>query len=280
MGLSSQCISCGRFHQFSDGSNISCMKFRHFLRLIAFQYIQFIQLFFGIFLHIVENIVILDNPGAHFDHGILAQKRVHDGLKYVSRFCFAKIIIGFKNLVGLLVQTVAASLIGAWEITYNIIQQICHTHQVHRRPHTYRHHGTLLHVGSKSCRNLCNRKFVTLQIPVQKFFAGLSHRFNQHFTVFIQVFLKMFGHRAFFFLSFFNISSARFLHHIHISHKFSAFTDGEMKGCDPLAVQFCQLLHHIAVAHVIHVHLCDKDNPGQFIFFTHFPGFLCSHLHA
>ena len=98
--------------------------------------------------------------------------------------------------------------------------------------------------------------------------------------IFLKVLVQIFRNVTGFFLTLVDIFPAGLFHNIDIADEFAVLTNGEMKGRDLLAVKFGKLLHNLAVADVVHIHIRYKEHTGEFIFLAEFPCLLCSHLHA
>ena len=83
-------------------------------------------------LYIKKCIIGFQHTGAYLDQRIFTKERIRDGLKYIGRFCLGKVIIGLKDLVSLLCDTIAGTSAWAWEVTADIIQKVRYTAMVHR----------------------------------------------------------------------------------------------------------------------------------------------------
>ena len=93
-------IACLRI-QFSDSSDIACMKLRNLNGAASFKHIQFAEFFLCLFGHIVKGIIVLDNTGADLDERIFTDEGIHNGLEDLSRLRFCEIIICLKDFVAL-----------------------------------------------------------------------------------------------------------------------------------------------------------------------------------
>ena len=236
IGLCSKTVACLYAYKLGDGANISCMKFRNLDGLGALKHIQLIQTFLNTLLYVKKCVICLNYTRAYLDQGIFAKERIYNRLPYIGRFSLSKVIISLKDLIGLLCNTIAGSFIRAWEISADIIQQVGNTPQIHRGTHAHRHNTCFLDIGSKCCRNLCNRELIAFKITIHKFFACFSYRLHQDIMVFFKVLFQVIRNRAFFFHAFVNIFSAGLFHNIYIAYKLTILTDREMKRCDLLAI--------------------------------------------
>ena len=256
------------------------MHFRNLQRLVSFQNIQLTQFLFAVTLCIIENVCIFDNTGANLDHRIFTDERIYDRLEYIGRFCFREIIVCFKDFICLLIQSVAWTFVSTREISNNIIQKVGNTSQFSRCTHTYRHDTSILHIRSQSSRNLCDRKLIPLKVTIHELFTRLCYRFQKNFTVFIQIFLRIFRYRAFLFAALVDELTSGFLDNVYISYKFTILADREMKRSNSLAIKFCQILNNLTVADIILIHTSYKNHSRKFIFLTDIPCFLCSNLNT
>ena len=256
------------------------MKFRNFDRFGALQYIKFIQFFLRLFTCIVKDIVSFDNAGANLYQRIFTQERIYDGLEHISRFCFCKIIIRLIDFICLGIDPLAGSLIRTWEVTADVVQQICHTLDIDGRSHAYRDNASVGDIHLQRCRYLCYRELFSCKISVHKLFAEFCHRFHQDLMIFLQIVFQIIRYRALFLFASVNILSAGLFYNVYISYEFSILADRHMNGSNLFAVHLCKILYYLTIADVINVHLCHKEHPGQLIFLAKFPCFLGSHLNA
>ena len=118
--------------KFGNGTDITCKKLRNFDRFGTFQNIEFIYTLLCSLLYIEKCIIGFQHTGAYLDQRIFTKERICDGLKYIGRFCLGKVIIGLKDLVSLLCDTIAGTSAWAWEVTADIIQKVRYTAKVHR----------------------------------------------------------------------------------------------------------------------------------------------------
>ena len=232
-----QGISGLRIAEFCDRADISRVEFRNLDRFGSFQYIEFVQLFFGFLIYIIQNIVALDNSGANLDHGIFSDKRIDNGFEDRRRFGFLEIVICLEDFVGRGVQTCAGTVRRTREIAADVIQQVGHTLKIDRRTHTYRNERTVSHVHRQSSGNLRHGELLAAKIAIHKFLAGLSDRFHQSLAVFLQIFFGIFRNLTLFFLVFINITAAFVLYNINIADEFFVFTDWHVQRSDPFSIQ-------------------------------------------
>ena len=86
--------------------------------------------------------------------------------------------------------------------------------------------------------------------------------------IFLQIFIQVFRNLAFLFLTFIYVFTSGLFYNVYISYEFTVFTDREVKRCDLLAIEFCELLYNFTVADIIYVHICNEDHSRKFIFLT------------
>ena len=118
--------------KLGNGTDIPCKKLRNFDRFGTFHDIKLVYTLLCSFLYIKKCIIGFQHTGAYLDQRIFTKERIRDGLKYIGGFCLGKVIIGLKDLVSLLCDTIAGTSAWAWEVTADIIQKVRYTAKVHR----------------------------------------------------------------------------------------------------------------------------------------------------
>ena len=256
------------------------MKFRNFDRFGAFKYIKFVQTFFNTLFYVKQSIIRFDNTGCNLNERILAEERIGDCLPYICRFCFCKIIICFKNFIGLLGNTVAGTFVRTREISADIIKKVGYTTKIDRGTHAYRNDACVLYICCKCCGNFCYGELISFEVTIHKFFAGLCYRFHKDIMVFLQIFIQVFRNITWFLARFVNIFTTCLFDNVYVTDKFAVFTDREMKRCDFFAIKFGQFFYYFSIADVIHIHVCYEEHTRKFIFFTEVPCLLSTYLYT
>ena len=118
--------------KLSNGTDIPCKKLRNFDRFGTFHDIKLVYTLLCSLLYIKKCIIGFQHTGAYLDQRIFTKERIRDSLKYIGGFCLGKVIIGLKDLVSLLCDTIAGTSAWAWEVTADIIQKVRYTAKVHR----------------------------------------------------------------------------------------------------------------------------------------------------
>ena len=248
--------------------------------LVALHDVQLVQLFFRILILIIESIVGLNNTGGHLDQRILSDKRIHDGLKYISGFRLGEIVIRLENLVGLHIDTVTGLLIRAREQLYDIIHQVVDVTELGAGSHGYRNHSAVAYIKLHSRTDLAEGELLTIEVPLHKFIGGLRYCVQKRLTADSQVFFGVFRNLTL--LAFADIGEAAACHFadVDIAHKFLIFTDRLIERRNLLAVQIGQILYHLTEGRMIHIHLRYKKHSRQLILLAEIPCLLGSDLHA
>jgi len=99
-------------------------------------------------------------------------------------------------------------------------------------------------------------------------------------VVLVHVFFAVIRDRAFFLAALGDVLAAGFLDDVDIAGEFSVLTDRHMKRCNPLPVQFAELLDDFTVGNFIIVHSGHENHARKFSFFAEIPCFLGSDLDA
>ena len=248
--------------------------------LIALHDVQLVQLLFRVLILVVQGIVGLDDAGGYLDQRILSDKRIHDGLEYISGFRLGEVVIRFENLVGLHIDTVAGFLIRAGEQLYDIVHQVVDVTQLGAGTHGYRNHSAVAYVELHRRTDLTEGELLAVEIALHKFVRGLCYCIQKRLTADRQVFLGIFGNLAFFALADIGEPATRHLADIDVTHELLIFTDGLIERRDLLAVQIGQILYHLTEGRVVHIHLGYEEHSRQLILLAEIPCLLGAYLHA
>ena len=261
-GISGPC--CG---QLGNRPHITGMKLLYFDRLVALHHIQFAYFLFCILILIVDHIIRLEYTRTDLDQRVFADKRIHDRLENIGRFCLGKIIIRLEYFIALHVYARDLSVFRAGEIFYDIIQQCVYTLAEYIGTHRHGHNRTIHNVEADCSTYLRLGECFPCKVPVHKLFTGFRNGFHQCIPANLQIGLTVLRNLA---VNHFFVfpSVACLTDDIDISYKFFIFTDRQVERRHLFAVFIGHILHYLSVGSIVHIHIRYKYHTGQFIFLT------------
>ena len=278
-GLGGKAVSRPCRGQLGERADISGVKFFHFNGLASLKHVQLSNLFLHILIYIVYQIVGLKYAGIYLNQGILADKRVNDGLPDIGGFRLGEIIVRMEDVVGLHINSGHFSVFRAGKILDDIVKQRVNSLTEHTGTHRHGNDASVAHVGAQSRPDFRLRESLSAEVSLHHFFAGLGNRFHKRVAAKLEVCLVVFGNLAFHhFLALPSVSGLG--NNVDIAHEFFVFTDWQMERSHLLAEHLRHILHYLTERSVIHIHIADIYHSGELIFFTEFPCFLGAHFHA
>src|SRR5699024_2592360 len=203
------------------------------------------------------------HAGAHFDEGIFSNKWIYHGLEHVSALCSGEIVVCLKDLVCRPVQTGTFSAVRAGEEADDVRQKVGNALGLAVEAHSHRNDLSVHNLCTHSCADLLHRELLSCKVPLHELLACLFHSLQKFFSVNLQIRLAVIRDLALFSLTDACVAASCILDDIDIAYQFLIFTDGLEMGRDHFAVAFCQLLHNLAEAGIVHVHLCHVHHTGQ-----------------
>ncbi len=192
--LGGKAVARLRIAELCQRAQIPRVKLRHFHGFISLQDIQFADLLFHFGIHVVKQVIRLQNARVYLYQGIFSDKRVDNGFPDNGGFCLGKIIVRIVNLICLHIDSRDLAVLGAGHVFHNVIQQRVNTLAQYIGSHGHGNDGSVAHIGSQGGTDLRVGEGLPAKVTLHHLLAGLRHCFHECITADFQVFPVVFRH--------------------------------------------------------------------------------------
>ena len=172
-----------------ERSDISGVKLGYLLRLVRADHVNLSDLLLCIGLIVVHEIIGLQHSGIDLYERVLSDKRIDDGLKYISGLRLCEIVIRLKDLIRLHIDSGNLLPVRSRKIFDDIREKRIHTARHGIRSHEHRDDRAFGHVHAQSLSDLILRELLPGEISVHELLARLGHGLEEGFPADSEIFL-------------------------------------------------------------------------------------------